>query len=152
MDKNTGPVDKNSDQSTPLSIDDLYRELKEWRSEHDTWLKDVDQWRREQRLVKLILYKMERAMPDQNESLEAHTKAIGKHKQRLGNYEKKFKDLLANTAPQSGMQDSILKEHRLQKDLHLRERERHASFRHAHLAAMSELSRLTRTLEQAERP
>ena len=152
MDKNTGPVDKSSGKGSELNVEDLYRELKKWHSEHDTWLKDVDQWRREQRLVKLVLYKMERALPDQNDVLDEHAKLIRGHKQRLDAYEKKFRDLLVEEKPHPDMQDTILKEHRSQKDLHLCERERHESFRRSHLAAMSELSRLTRVLEQTGRP
>ena len=152
MDKNNGPVDKSSGKGSALNVEDLYRELKEWHSEHDTWLKDLDQWRREQRLVELLLYKMERALPDQHNTLDEHTKIIRKHKQRLDAYEKKFRDLLVEAEPHPGIQNTILKEHRLQKDLHLCERERHESLRRSHLAAMSELSLLTLVLEQTERP
>jgi len=151
MSKNSGPADKSSTGRPPLKIEDLHHEVSEWSSEHDSWLKDIDLWRREQRLVKLILYKMERALPDQNNLLDEHTRIIRNHKQRVGAYEKKLQDLMAGDKLYPEKFDALWEEHQLLKDLHLRERERHESFRHAHLAAMSELNRLIHVLEQAER-
>ncbi len=135
-----------------MKVEDLYREVNEWRSEHDAWLKEVDRWKREQRLIKLLLYKMERALPNQNNSLDEHTRIISKHKQRISAYEKRFRELLAGEKPCPEKYGALCEEHALQKKLHLRERERHESFRRSHLAAMSELARLTRALEKAERP
>jgi len=148
-----GPKDKSA-QSTDshTSINALHREVNEWSNEHNAWLKDIEQWRREQRLVKLILYKMERTLPDQDNSLDEHINSIRKHKQRVNFYEKNFHNLLVSDKSCPADNDTLLKEHNLQKILHLQEKERHELFQDTHQAAMSELTRLTRLLEQTERP
>ncbi len=147
-----GPADKSSQNAdSRTSVNALHHEVDEWRSEHSAWLKDIEQWRREQRLVKLILYKMERTLPDQNNSLDEHINSIRKHKQRVNLYEKSFQNLLVSDKACPVDYDTLLNEHKLQKTLHLDEKERHECFRDTHLAAMSELTRLTRLLEQTER-
>ncbi|VAW80822.1 hypothetical protein MNBD_GAMMA14-1263 [hydrothermal vent metagenome] len=153
MSPSPGPKDKSA-QSTDshTSFKALHCEVDEWRNEHNAWLKDIEQWRREQRLVKLILYKMERTLPDQNNSLDEHINSIRKHKQRVNLHGRNFHNLLASDKSCPADNDILLKEHNLQKSQHLQEKERHELFRDTHQAAMSELTRLTRLLEQTERP
>ncbi len=152
MSPSPGPKDKGAQSiDSATSLNTLHSEVNEWRNEHNTWLKDIEQWRREQRLVKLILYKMERTLPDQDNSLDEHINSIRKHKQRVTLYENNFHNLLVSDKICPMDSDTLLKEHTLQKNQHLQEKERHELFRNTHQAAMSELTRLTRLLEQTER-
>ncbi|TCK17993.1 hypothetical protein DFR30_1252 [Thiogranum longum] len=151
MDEDSGQTDPANRKHSPKNIEELHREVKKWRSEHDTWLEDVEKWRREERYLKLLLFRMERALPDEGSSLDEHARRVKDHVQRVGAYEKRLQALMKKGNPYSDIDDTLLEEHRLQKNLHLQERERHASFRNSHEAAMFELTRLTRALEQAER-
>ncbi len=131
-------------------VDELYDEINEWRCEHETWLEDIEEWHREHKLAELVLYKMERALPDHNRALEDHASIIHKHSNRIGRHERNLKNYIAGGQQDNKKHHALIKEHLSEDEQHTRERKRHDSFRETHKAAMAELVRISQLLQNLD--
>ncbi len=147
------PTETSSvDHSTLTSIENIHKEMNKWRSEHDAWLEEIHQWQREHQIAEMVLYKMERALPDHNKALEKHAENIRQHKDLVCSCEKNMKDFLNSSEKDEEQHHALLQEHRLQEEAHQCEKNRHKSFRDTHLSTMVELIRLMRLLESDTHP
>lgn len=159
MKRRTGPGDhpppthlpESREEPEPgLDVEAMHRDMNEWRSEHDAWLDDIDAWQREHKLAELVLYKLDRALPNHNSALAEHADAIKQHKKHVSRYERSLKNYIGSGKQDSLRYQALMKEHREQEARHQSERQRHKSFRDMHHAVMAELLRIRKLIDKDE--
>jgi len=121
------------------------KELNRWRAEHAAWLADIKKWKRQEQRVLVLLFELERAMPNQRIILNEHADTIRKHEKTLNGYKKylvEYHKMDIDDKRYAEMMDM----HRKSKEQHVKVARKHAEMRLKHLAAISEISNLAKVL------
>lgn len=134
--------------ASPPEIGIIHKKHSQWRTEHADWLRDVDLWRREQELAEVMLFKLDRALPNHVATLREHAMAIQAHEQQLQAQEQLLAACLSGHGEEKQYAE-LARIHHQGREKHETMRQRHQKIQHTHHEAMKELKRITRLLEQS---
>lgn len=109
------------------------------------WLADIKKWRRQEQQVLAILFSLEQALPDYRVQLDKHHYAIDEHEKELEYHRKELSEYQQKDVNDKQFTE-LMNAHRHEAKRHAKTNQMHADFRLKHLAAMTELSRLSKII------